>query len=165
MVAVLLVQIVFGGLMAGMRAALIHPHFPVLVEGARFWSALTASADPSQIVDYEPNIFIKAIVQLFHRGTAWLLTGMTIFLFFRIKSTQPGKKLLFGAKLMIGMLVVQFLLGVFTIINSLGKVPLLYGALHQAGALILLAVVLFVVFHISGKKGSKGVENGVDYSI
>ena len=38
----------------------------------------------------------------------------------------------------------QFLLGILTVINSVGRIPLLYGVLHQGGALILLMILLFV---------------------
>ena len=51
-----------------------------------------------------------------------------------------------GNNLLIGMLVIQFVLGVLTIINCFGKVPLVYGAMHQAGALVLLGILLYVNF-------------------
>ncbi|MBI5917080.1 MAG: COX15/CtaA family protein [Bacteroidetes bacterium] len=144
--AMLFVQIVLGGLMAGMRAGLIHPHFPVFVEGERFWQALTASpaAGAEQLLDYEPHQTIKAVVQLLHRGTAWILSGLVVFFFLRLKKQPVSSRLRLGGNLVLTVLVVQFLLGVFTIINSVGRVPLFWGAAHQAGALVLLAVVLFV---------------------
>ncbi len=148
---VLLAQIAFGGLMAGMRAGLIHPHFPVFLEWERFWQVLTATPmNAGQLVDYEPQQGVKAIVQLLHRGTAWLLVVLGVMLFVKIKR-QSGisRQLNLGGNLLAGMLIVQFLLGVFTIINCVGKVPLLWGAVHQAGALVLLAVVLFVNYQFS----------------
>jgi cytochrome c oxidase assembly protein subunit 15 len=47
------------------------------------------------------------------------------------------------------MLLVQVLLGILTIVNSVGKIPVIYGVLHQAGALLLLAFVLFSTYHIN----------------
>jgi len=52
------------------------------------------------------------------------------------------------------MLLVQVLLGILTIVNSIGKIPLILGVLHQAGALLLLAFVLFSTFHINRIKTS-----------
>ncbi len=151
---VLFVQIIFGGLMAGMRAGLIHPYFPVFVEGNRFWEALSASSAVGidQIVDYEPYLFVKAVVQLLHRGTAWILTGLIIFFFLKMKKYTISSRLKLGGNLLVFMLVVQFLLGVFTVINSIGRIPLLWGVVHQAGALLLLAVVLFVNYQFTQQK-------------
>ena len=153
--AVLFVQIVFGGWMAGMRAALIHPHFPVFVEGERLLSALFATGETGmeQMLNYEQHRFAKAMAQLLHRGTAWLLAGLIVLFWLKIKKLEVSRQLQFGSKLLLGMLVVQFLLGVFTVINSVGKVPVAWGMVHQAGALVLLAIVLFVNYQFSnGKK-------------
>lgn len=143
---VLFVQIIFGGLMAGMRAGVIHPYFPVFVEGERFWNMLMAetSGGVSQIVDYEPSQFVKAVVQLLHRATAWILSGLIIFFFIKMKKMKISDKLKTGGNLLVGMLVLQFFLGIFTVINSVGRIPLFWGVVHQAGALLLLATVLYV---------------------
>lgn len=146
---VLFVQILFGGLMAGMRAGLVHPHFPVFVEGGRLWQAL---ASPStDILDYEPNLFVKAVVQLLHRITAWLLAGAIFFFFVKMRREVVSPRLKLGGNLLITALSVQFLLGVFTVINSVGRIPLFWGAVHQAGALVLLAVLLFVNYQFAGQ--------------
>ncbi len=149
---VLFVQIAFGGLMAGMRAALIHPYFPVFVEWGRFWPALAEAAGTGQIMDYEPSRSIKAIVQLLHRGTAWVLAALIILFCTWVWKMSVSSKLSKMSNLMLGVLFVQFLLGVFTVINSVGRVPLALGALHQAMALVLLAAVLGVVFQVSKVK-------------
>lgn len=148
--AVLFVQIAFGGLMAGMRAGLIHAHFPVFIEWGRFWQVLTASpVDSAQLLDYEPQQSIKAVVQLLHRGMAWVLVVLSVLLFLKIRRESVSKQLQLGGNLLMGMLFVQFLLGVLTIINCVGRVPLFWGAVHQAGALVLLAVVLSVNYQFS----------------
>ncbi len=154
--AVLLVQIVFGGLMAGMRAGLVHPHFPVFVEGERFVQALTANSGLSagQIMDYEASASVKAIVQLLHRATAWILGGLILWFYFRIKKLQVSNRLAFGNKLLLGMLITQFLAGVFTVINSVGRIPLLWGVVHQAGALLLLICLLFVNYQLKARRGA-----------
>ncbi|MCC6724787.1 MAG: COX15/CtaA family protein [Saprospiraceae bacterium] len=149
--SLLFVQIAFGGLMAGMRAGLIHPHFPVFVEWGRFWQVLMASpVGAEQLADYEAQQSIKALVQVMHRGMAWLLVAVAVWYFVKIqRQTGISKQLDLGGNLMAGMLILQFLLGVVTIINCMGRVPLLWGALHQAGALVLLAIVLFVNYQYS----------------
>ncbi len=151
--AVLFVQIIFGGLMAGMRAGLIHPHFPVFVEWGRFQQALSAAPVSAEgLIDYEPQQSVKAVVQLLHRSMAWVLSVLVVLLFVKIRRQSTSYRLQMGGKMLMGMLVVQFLLGVLTIINCIGRVPMTWGAIHQAGALVLLAFVLHVNYQFSKSK-------------
>ncbi len=142
-IIVLLLQIAFGALMAGMRAGLIHPYFPMFIK----FDLLISSLSPSDggvaenLINYEEGIFMKGVVQILHRITAYLLSGLIIWEFFKIKRIG-GSGLQVINTTMLVMLISQFTLGVLTIINCFGKVPLLYGVLHQAGALILFAIVL-----------------------
>jgi len=149
---VLMLQIVFGGLMAGMRAGLIHPYFPFFVEGERFLGALNGST--ADIVDYEGSASIKAFVQILHRSMAYILSAMIIYFFIKIRKEKISSKLSMGNSLLLGMLGIQFLLGILTIVNCFGRVPLAYGAMHQAGALILLAILLYVNFQFKYRKST-----------
>jgi len=147
---VLMLQIVFGGLMAGMRAGLIHPYFPFFVEGERFLGALNGSG--ADIIDYEGSASIKAFVQILHRSTAYILSAMIIYFFIKIRKEKISRKLSIGNSLLLGVLGIQFLLGILTIVNCFGRVPLAYGAMHQAGALVLLAILLYVNFQFNIRK-------------
>lgn len=150
----LIVQILFGGLMAGMRAGLVHPYWPFFVEGERLLGVLMPSAavDLNSIVDYEPAIFVKGLVQVLHRGTAYLLTVLILIFFFRTRKLNISDKLRKGTYLLVSMLVIQFMLGILTVINSIGRIPLGYGVLHQGAALILLAVLLFVNYQLQNQR-------------
>lgn len=149
---VLFIQIVFGGLMAGMRAGLIHPHFPIFINGEYFWAALKSMQEDGMenLVDYEPHLFAKAVVQVLHRSTAWILTALVVFFYIKLRKKRLSNTLKNGTGLLILVLIVQTLLGIFTVINSVGRIPILFGVLHQAGALILFATMLFVNYHCSG---------------
>lgn len=153
---VLFVQIIFGGLMAGMRAGLIHPHFPMFVEGERLWSAFSATAEigSQQMLDYEPNRFPKAVVQVLHRLLAYILSGLVLIFFLRIRKATVSSRLRLGSYWMLAMLIIQFLLGVFTVINSVGRIPISWGVLHQAGALILLISMLFINYQFKERSVS-----------
>ena len=67
-----------------------------------------------------------------------------------------SSQLSLGNKLLIGMLGIQFLLGILTIVNCFGRIPLVYGAMHQAGALILLAILLYVNFQFKENRVLSG---------
>lgn len=144
----LLIQILLGGLMAGMRAGLIHPHFPLFVQGERLWNAIVVNfnTDIQQLIDYEPNIFAKAVVQVLHRFTAWILVFFGVF--FSLKAIKTGSlyPIRRGVVFFLSVLIVQFLLGIFTVIHSVGRVPITLGTLHQCTALILFAALLYCQF-------------------
>jgi cytochrome c oxidase assembly protein subunit 15 len=53
-----------------------------------------------------------------------------------------------GLHTMMGMVVIQFMLGVFTLLY---QVPILLGLLHQLGAVILLFAMLHHLHSISAK--------------
>ena len=155
---ILLLQIGFGALMAGMRAGLIYPYISILVNPEQFWSYLwfEDGGVVDNIVDYEKSVSIKAWVQLLHRLTAYILSALILWFMYKAKTKisfpQSFPHAYKGAIGMSIMLLVQVLLGILTIVNCVGKIPIIYGVLHQAGALILLAVVLFSTFHINRKE-------------
>lgn len=153
LITLLVVQIALGGLMAGMRAGLVHPHFPFFINGQAFMNALS-SADGLSVnnwIDYEPSLAVKAWVQVAHRATAYLLTLLILVMVWKLRRWKPGPKLGQAGYIVLGVVSLQFLLGVLTVINSLGRVPVTYGVLHQAGALILLAALLNLL-HQSGQQ-------------
>lgn len=148
---VLGVQIIFGGLMAGMRAGLLHPYFPLPVEGERLVNAITTDVNLQDFVNYEPSGYVKGMVHIVHRVTAYLLSGLIIWFFVRLRKNNISAKLKTANTLLIIMLGIQFLLGVLTVINCFGSVPVLYGSLHQAGALLLLVLLLFINYQMVEK--------------
>lgn len=152
--ALLFLQIVFGGLMAGMRAGLVHPHFPFFVEGQRLLAIL--GAGDADFVNYESSAYVKGFVQILHRFTAYLLVFVT-FLFVR-KTWQAdiSTRLRYGTYGLIGLLSFQFILGILTVINCIGSVPIMYGALHQGIALILLANLLYVIYQLTESRKIEG---------
>ncbi len=151
--ALLFLQILFGGLMAGMRAGLIHPHWPFFIEGSRLYSAFSLQGvGASNFIDYEPSLYIKAIVQVFHRGVAYLLSLLIVIFIIITPRNLISNKLRRGNVQLLLMLIVQFILGVFTVINNVGKVPVFWGVVHQAFALVLFMIMLYVNYQFKAQK-------------
>jgi len=124
------------------------------VEGDRFVRALISSdgIDSNSIVNYESALAIKAWVQVLHRGTAYLLVILIAQFFLKARKLQLSKPLYLGVHVLITVLVVQFSLGVLTIISSIGRTPLVYGSAHQAVALVLLGTMLYVNYQFTAKE-------------
>jgi heme a synthase len=103
------------------------------------------------LVFYDKNAFMPAFIQFAHRGTAYLLIIISLYLLFRLRKTDIPKHYLRHIYMLITMLVIQAVLGVLTLINCLGSIPVALGVLHQAGALILLGLTLKLVYDTPNK--------------
>jgi heme A synthase len=56
---------------------------------------------------------------------------------------QSGDRILcWAGRASAGLLLAQYFLGVTTVLLSFGKIPLFWGSLHQAVAVLVLAAVL-----------------------
>lgn len=153
LITVLIIQILLGGLVAGTKAGIVHPHFPAFVNGDLLVKQLFNYKQTSvnNFVDYEKYSTPKAWIQVSHRFTAYLLTIIVLMLFNKLRKAQIPRKLRIGNYMLITLLIIQFLLGVFTIINYKGGAPLVLGVLHQAFALILFGSALYIVFQLRNK--------------
>lgn len=146
---VLALQIILGGVVSGMRAALFYPTWPdmngaflpaVLLDGSQ-WNY-------SNFVNYDSTPFMSALIQFLHRGTAYILTGFGAWYIYKglsVNTPQPFRNGLYALGI---MLVIQISLGIFTLLYSVGTIPVSLGVLHQAGALVLLGIALFVNYQL-----------------
>lgn len=159
---VLSLQIILGGVVSGMKAGLFYPTWPdmngewipaILLEGSQ-WNV-------DNFVQYDKGGFMAAFIQLAHRSTAYILTIIVLAYFFRAKKMSITKEFNLGLYMLISMLIIQVLLGIFTLLNSLGSIPVGLGVMHQGGALILLSIVLFLLFQLRNVKNYENVENYV----
>lgn len=149
-VAVVLFQIGLGALMAGMRAGLLHPYFPMFIKFENLLAALNSdSANMSdKILNYETGTYMKAIAQIAHRSVAYVLCILIPIFYFKSRKLFQHKKVRLTNNLLVSMLVIQIILGILTIINCFGKIPIIYGVLHQAGALLLFIISLSSLYFI-----------------
>lgn len=146
---VLIVQLALGALMAGMKAALVFPYPFVLWKWTVFQEIWNSSLPIqwSHWQDYEPNPNVKLLVQIVHRLTAYLLFFGSVWFFAvnRVKIFIVPSYLIYFV-----VLIIQILLGIFTVTYSHGKIPITLGVLHQLTAFILLAGYLWILY--SSKK-------------
>lgn len=141
---VLIIQIIFGGLMSGMKAGLQYPTFPDM-NGEIIPEVVleTSQWNVDNLVNYDKNGFTPAIVQVIHRGSAYLLILLGFWYFFKSRKIKNNALFSKTNTLWITMLGVQVLLGIFTVINCRGSIPVGLGVAHQAGAFLLLGFTLF----------------------
>ncbi len=135
--ALIVLQIAYGGLVAGLKAGFSYNTFPLML----------GHVIPPGFFHLEPllsNFFDNpGAVQFIHRTNAWLLFLLTGYLIWPPRlSALPGKirNIILGLSL---VFFTQFAIGIFTLLLV---VPVSLGALHQAVALIVFGFSLYLSY-------------------
>ncbi|MEL7121241.1 MAG: COX15/CtaA family protein [Bacteroidota bacterium] len=146
------IQIVIGGIMSGMKAALFYPTWPdmngeiipAILFNLSEWNA-------SNFINYDTGSFMAAFVQTTHRLIAYLLffSGLAFFFTFaRVTLNNHFKK---GMMVFLSLLGIQVFLGIMTLLYSVGTIPVGLGVMHQAGALLLFSSLIYWCYLVSKK--------------
>ena len=144
---VVCVQIFFGGLMSGMKAALAFPTWPDM-NGAMIPDVLfeRSAWNVDNFVDYDNSDFMVSFVQVFHRLLAYILIVSGLYLFFLSGVWSNNRLFQFLRWMFITLLICQIVVGILVLLFSVGSVPVLYGVLHQAIAILVLCTVLCLYY-------------------
>lgn len=135
-------QIAFGGFMSGLRAAIHYPSFPdmngVLVPSSVFFMH-------PWWLNFLENI---ATVQFTHRCIGYLLVIFVFIFWYRARAyKQVSVPFRLCVSALPYLVIVQVALGISVLLLSKGgTIPVLFGVLHQAGALLLLNTLLYTIF-------------------
>ncbi len=140
--AFLLIQIIYGGFVAGLDAGLIHNHWPMMSDGQFFHESILLEKETW----FERFTEGKSGVQFVHRTLAYFVVGIIALLYFRSKKFTLDTTQSNGIKALLALVFVQFTLGVFTLLYS---VPLLLGLAHQVSAFFLLSAMTFTLHRLS----------------
>ena len=139
------VQILLGGMMGGMKAALVYPTFPKMNQ---YWmDPILFQADSwkwQHFIDYDSYPFLPALVQVLHRFTAIALLVLFLSRMYRFLNISLVRWVAI-------LLIVQITLGIITLLRSRGFIPDNLGVLHQGAAIVLLLVSLKWLFLSKGE--------------
>ena len=151
LIFVTFIQMIFAGLMSGMKAGLYFPTWPdmagsfippVLLEGKN-WTL-------HNLTNYDSYVFAPALIQFVHRLLAYIIFVMVVVLFAKLRKTlfNLGKTWLNMSAVLV---VVQILLGVLTLMKIKTGIPLFYGVAHQLVGILFILSLLFLKFSIREK--------------
>ena len=140
-------QIFFGGIMSGMRAALTYPTFPdfygQFLPGDLFklenWSV-------ENFVNYDKTSFAAGLIQVLHRFSAYALIIIGLGGLFYLKRNIMEAKIWRSTSLLVTMLIIQSGIGIYVVLNSKGFIPVYSGILHQAVAIIALTLAIYIYY-------------------
>jgi len=138
----LCLQIFFGGIVSGMRAALYYPTWPdlngsfipsVLLDGSEWtWSNIKA---------YDSSPLMPALIHVLHRNLGYIVYALGIYLTVKIMR-YPLRRIYYKNNVV---------LGIMTLLKSHGSIPVFYGVMHQAIAIFILSTSLMNLYLFSGK--------------
>lgn len=137
LLVMLSLQIMYGAFVAGKDAGLMHNTWPKM-DGYYIHPVATALDSIWESITYN-----SSMIQFIHRSLAILL-----FVFVLSIKWESAKKKITGSlngaySVLAAVVVLQFILGVFTL---LFKVPISLAVIHQLGALVLLLATLRAMY-------------------
>jgi len=138
----LVIQIIWGAFVAGLDAGFLHNHWPMMNDGKLIHETVTIEQSPV----WKNFIEGKSGVQFIHRYLAYIVVIITFIIWFKTKKMSLTKLQKLGVQSLIYMVLIQFCLGVFTLLY---QVPVVLGVLHQVMAFFLLAGMTFTLHRFS----------------
>ncbi|MCW3076994.1 MAG: heme synthase, partial [Bacteroidetes bacterium] len=88
-------------------------------------------------------------IQFMHRTIALVIVILVCCLWYKSNKLTLTKAQNSGITFLIYGVILQFILGVFTLLYN---VPVVLGALHQTGAFFLFGTTIYLLFHLFNKK-------------
>jgi cytochrome c oxidase assembly protein subunit 15 len=143
LLSLVILQVIYGAFVAGTKAGLVYTTWPMM-EGEWVPESITYMLKKDGIGSLINNL---ASVQFIHRSLAYLITVIVIMLIVKVwkdKQLEAGQKK--SAYLLGGLIVVQIVLGVYTLLNS---VPVALGVIHQATAFFVFATTIYFIYRLA----------------
>lgn len=145
-IVVLTFQLIYGAFMAGSRAAYaavtwpsINGYFapPLMITKENFWS------------DIINNLLA---IQFIHRGLAYILLILIIVFTFQLKKIKGNKFFHTTRYWSLYLVIVQVVLGIFTILKYISTYKLILSITHQFVGMLLLISLFITLFSLSKKE-------------
>lgn len=133
-------QILIGGFVAGLNAGFVYNEWPMM--GAGFVPDDLFHQTPWYMNFLENT----TTIQFAHRMVAYATIAAAVWLFLKARSDLTPRRLKIGIHALLCAILLQVVLGIWTLV---AVVPVTLGAFHQAGGLLVLGAVTFVVHQVN----------------
>ncbi|MBU2951613.1 COX15/CtaA family protein [Tamlana agarivorans] len=134
---ILIIQIIYGAFIAGLKAGLLHNHWPLMNDG-KFIHFTVYVLEPF----YKNLIENPSGIQFVHRILAYIVVVFIFMIWKKSKKYSLTPLQEQGVNALVLLVFLQFTLGVLTLIY---QVPLWLGVAHQVGAFFLLTSMTFTL--------------------
>ena len=135
-------QLIYGGFMAGMRAAVMAPTWPDI-------NGYIIPPGMAVMYPFIKNVFYNPVtIHFIHRTLAYLLFALVIFGWFKSSKAILKNRLFSGLWMVTFLLIItQVILGIFTVLHSMYANRLIVlGVSHQFTGLLLVMVITCLLF-------------------
>ena len=150
LLVIVLFQIIYGAFTAGLDAGFIYNNWPLMNGQFMPDNVLAFSSYWKDFTDHKDG------VQFIHRNFAWVvMIAITWFGY----ANRKNKALKGGDRLLYFALLLQFTLGVLTLVSQVW-IPL--GVMHQLGALLLVSALLNVLHRTGRSIPTQGASETAD---
>ena len=130
---VLLIQITYGGFTAGLKAGHV----------SNTWPLMFGKLIPPNLFNSLVNIFESPQTIVFiHRWFAWLGLIMVPFVFWVVRKQNYPADIQNGLKWLVAIIALQIVLGILTVLSF---VNLWVALIHQANAIVLFALAIYLI--------------------
>lgn len=140
----LMLQIMYGAFVAGTDGGMVFNTWPKM---GNQWVPEAVTALSPLYLNFTEGI---AGIQFIHRYLAYIVFGLIIYIWYAAKRLNTSVAQRRGIIALVILVVIQFLLGVFTLLYA---VPISLGVLHQLGAFVLLAANVYCLNRFCSKAG------------
>ena len=146
LLVLLTIQLIYGALMAGHRAATIAPTWPT-INGS--WYPTGMGRDEPLLLNLIDNTLT---IHFIHRNLAYLIIVLVIIWYRKASRLAAGALFRKFGRLPLVLVVIQVLLGILSVLTSTGIVPNVWGSfewmaqLHQLVAMFLVLSLVFMLY-------------------
>jgi cytochrome c oxidase assembly protein subunit 15 len=146
LIALLIIQLIYGAFMAGLKAATVAPTWPDI--NGNFFPR--GGSPSSGILQFFDN---PITVHFIHRNLAYLITILIFAWYIKSKKIRGSPLFMKTNWLPLAIVLSQLISGILTVLNSLNVKALLWlGVAHQFIAMMLLLSLVFEFYLIQNKK-------------
>lgn len=141
LLGLLLLQVIYGAFVAGLKAGLMYTTFPKM---GSYWIA------PELSILFEREGLMALVstgswVQFIHRAMAMVILGMYLIIGFKILRMGMNGIVRKSFRFVGLLLLTQITLGILTLLNA---VPITLAAIHQAVAVVLILAVIHLLYNL-----------------
>lgn len=150
----LIIQLLFGALMAGHKAATAAPTWPLINAD---WIPISLFKETPWFINFIEN---KITIHFVHRGLAYLLSGLIIAWYYKAAGVKGSHLFQATRFLPVFLVILQVILGIASVLTSPQIVPNRWGLfewmaqLHQLVGMFLLLSFIWVLYLVRGKQSA-----------
>ncbi len=148
LVTLLMIQLIYGAFMAGLKAGPYAPTWPDI--NGNFFPVNELSTGNYSVFDN------PLIVHFIHRNLAYIITLLILYGWWKYRMAYPNSLFNKSTWLLPSLVLVQLGLGILTVLNSPSTKKLVWlGTAHQFVGMLMLLSLVWIIYTVTGNTVKK----------